>query len=96
MERGAGQFLALKIWLCNPVTLYAFYLFGRFESIPIFFFALTLRLAQKQRLLAAAVALGLTLNCQNKRIRSLLWNPNISWRKSRSISSGKGIKCGFH
>jgi len=59
-----GQFLALKIWLCNPVTLYAFYLFGRFESIPIFFFALTLRLAQKQRLLAAAVALGLTLNCR--------------------------------
>lgn len=58
------QFLALKIWLFNPVTLYAFYLFGRFESIPIFFLALTLRLVQRQRLLAATVAMGLALNCR--------------------------------
>jgi len=50
------------MWLFNPVTLFAFYIFGRFESIPIFFGAAALLAVKKNRILLAAVLLGLCLN----------------------------------
>ncbi|MDW7772667.1 MAG: hypothetical protein SCH71_07225 [Desulfobulbaceae bacterium] len=50
------------MWLFNPVTLFAFYIFGRFESIPIFFSAVAFLAVKKHRILLAAVLLGLCLN----------------------------------
>jgi hypothetical protein len=64
MAGKAERKTALSLWLFNPITLYAFYVFGRFESIPIFFLALTLLLLQKGRLLSSALTLGLALNCR--------------------------------
>lgn len=64
MSGKTGQKTALCLWLFNPITLYAFYVFGRFESIPIFFLALTLFLLKKDRWIASAVALGLAINCR--------------------------------
>lgn len=64
MSGKIGQKTAICLWLFNPITLYAFYVFGRYESIPIFFLALTLLLLQKGRWIASAAALGLALNCR--------------------------------
>ncbi|MEW6261315.1 MAG: hypothetical protein AB1547_15580 [Thermodesulfobacteriota bacterium] len=64
MSGKAAQKTALLLWLFNPITLYAFYIFGRFESIPICFLALTLFLLQKERWIASAVTFGLALNCR--------------------------------
>ncbi|MGD9972854.1 MAG: hypothetical protein AB7S77_07325 [Desulfatirhabdiaceae bacterium] len=58
------QTLAIKLWLFNPVTLYAFYIFGRFESIPIFFIAVSCWMIMKNRILLAAICLGIALNCR--------------------------------
>ncbi len=37
------------MWLFNPVTIFAFYIFGRFESIPIFFIAAALLALKKTK-----------------------------------------------
>jgi hypothetical protein len=50
------------MWLFNPVTIFAFYIFGRFESIPIFFIAAALLALKKNKIILAAVLLGLCLN----------------------------------
>ncbi|MGD9976119.1 MAG: hypothetical protein AB7S77_23935 [Desulfatirhabdiaceae bacterium] len=64
MDGKARQWTALKLWLFNPVTLYAFYLFGRYESIPLFFIALTLLMLARQKPLWAALVFGIALNCR--------------------------------
>ena len=64
MEGKKTQLAALNLWLFNPVTLYAFYLFGRYESISIFFLALSLYGMQKKKIGWAAVALGMALNAR--------------------------------
>jgi hypothetical protein len=64
MDGKARQWTALKLWLFNPVTVYAFYLFGRYESIPLFFIALTLLLLARQKILWAALVFGVALNCR--------------------------------
>jgi hypothetical protein len=50
------------MWLFNPVTIFAFYIFGRFESIPIFFLAASLLALKKDKILLSALLLGLCLN----------------------------------
>ncbi|MGD9976220.1 MAG: hypothetical protein AB7S77_24440 [Desulfatirhabdiaceae bacterium] len=58
------KWTALKLWLFNPVTLYAFYFFGRYESVPLFFIALTLLMLVRQKHLLAALVFGIALNCR--------------------------------
>ncbi len=56
------QRTAVACWLFNPVTLYAFYIFGRYESIAIFFISLSLLMLKEKRSLLAALMLGLAIN----------------------------------
>lgn len=53
---------ATVLWLFNPITLFAFYIFGRFESIPIMFCVLSMLAFQKKRVLLSALLLGLSIN----------------------------------
>ena len=53
---------ALGIWWFNPITIFAFYLFGRYESIPLFFIMLTIFFLQRNKILFSAFALGLAVN----------------------------------
>ncbi len=56
------QMTAVACWLFNPVTLYAFYIFGRYESISIFFVSLSILMLREKRRLLAALMLGLAVN----------------------------------
>ena len=56
--------LALLLWLFNPVTLFATYIFGRFEVFGLFFLALTALQLKQDRLLFASLAFGLALLCR--------------------------------
>lgn len=51
--------LALILWLFNPVNLYASYMMGQFDLIPVFFTVLTLYFVKKQKFPLGAVSLGL-------------------------------------
>ncbi len=51
-----------KMWLFNPVTLFAFYIFGRFEAIPIFFITAAIFALKKDKVILAAILLGMCLN----------------------------------
>lgn len=48
----------LGLWIFNPVTLYATYMMGQFDIIPVFFILLSLFFAFKNKLSYAALALG--------------------------------------
>jgi len=61
-----------KMWLFNPITIFAFYVFGRFESIPIFFIAASLLALKRQRFVLAAILLGL---CLNGREMMIIYSP---------------------
>ncbi len=50
---------ALLLWLFNPVTLYATFMMGVFDIIPVTFTILSLYFAKKQNLLLSAVMLSL-------------------------------------
>ncbi|MFT6047998.1 MAG: hypothetical protein ACI9WC_003716, partial [Arenicella sp.] len=52
--RSEGGRNAVLFWLFNPITLFAFYIFGRFEAIPVMFCMLSLLALQRKRLLLAA------------------------------------------
>jgi len=56
--------LALLLWLFNPLTLYATYVFGRFEVIGLFFLALTTFQLKRERLLLASFCFALALHCR--------------------------------
>lgn len=56
--------MAISLWLFNPMTIYAFYVFGRYESIALFFIAWTLILLHRNQLLGASFAFGLALQCR--------------------------------
>lgn len=58
----AGAKRAVLFWLFNPITLFAFYLFGRFESVPIMFCMLSLLALKDGRLILAAILVGLSVN----------------------------------
>ncbi len=56
--------LAILIWLFNPVTIFATYIFGRFEVFGLFFLALTALQLKNHRLLLACVCFALSLHCR--------------------------------
>ena len=60
--RDDGARRAVVFWLFNPITIFAFYIFGRFESIPIMFCMLSLLAIQRKQLILAAVMVGLSIN----------------------------------
>ena len=60
--RDEGARRATLFWLFNPVTIFAVYLFGRFESIPIMFCMLSLLAIQRKHLILGAIMLGLSMN----------------------------------
>lgn len=61
-NRGARR--ATLFWLLNPITLFAIYIFGRFESIPVMFSMLSLLAIQRKHLILAAIAVGLSINAR--------------------------------
>ena len=56
--------IALLLWLFNPVTIFATYIFGRFEVFGLFFLAMTALQLKNDRLLFASVMFGLALLCR--------------------------------
>ncbi len=54
--------LALVIWLFNPVTFFATYIFGRFEVIGLFFLALTALQLKYRRPILACLSFVLALH----------------------------------
>ncbi|MCH2192211.1 MAG: hypothetical protein MK188_14965, partial [Gammaproteobacteria bacterium] len=59
-DHGARR--ATVLWLFNPLMLFAVYLFGRFESIPVMYCALGILAASQGRIVLAAIAVGLSVN----------------------------------
>lgn len=57
-----SQFFFVALWLFNPVTIYATYIFGRFEVIFLFFLIATALALKNNRLLLATVLFGLAFN----------------------------------
>jgi len=53
---------ATVLWLFNPLMLFAVYIFGRFEAIPVMYCALGLLALQRERIVLAAIAIGLSIN----------------------------------
>jgi len=60
----AGAVRATAVWLFNPITLFAIYIFGRFESIPVMYLALGLLALKNKRLILAAIFIGLAVNAR--------------------------------
>lgn len=58
-ESSKDKFLALVLWVFNPINLYATYMMGQFDVIPTFFVVLALTLAVKNNLLWSSLALGI-------------------------------------
>ncbi len=56
--------IALLIWLFNPVTLFATYVFGRFEVISLFFLALTALQLKYDRVFLASLFFAMALQCR--------------------------------
>ena len=50
--------MALILWLFNPISIYASYMMGQFDVIPVFFTVLSIYFVAKKRLSLAALALG--------------------------------------
>jgi len=57
-----GARRATLFWLFNPMTIFAFYIFGRFESIPIMFCMLSLLAIHRKHIIWAAIAIGMSIN----------------------------------
>jgi hypothetical protein len=53
--------LASFIWFFNPITFFASYIFARYESIPLMFVAGSFLMLKRQRMVSAAVFLGLAM-----------------------------------
>ena len=51
---------AFKFWMVNPVGIFALYIFGRFEIIPIFFILLSLYYVKKRENILAVLLLGIS------------------------------------
>jgi hypothetical protein len=82
--RSEGGRNAVLFWLFNPITLFAFYIFGRFEAIPVMFCMLSLLALQRKRLLLAALMVGLSINSREIFIFygpifvALVWSPSAN------------------
>jgi len=59
---GHGARRATMLWLFNPMMLFAVYIFGRFESIPVMYCALSLLALSRGKIVWAAIAVGLSVN----------------------------------
>lgn len=57
-----GALRSVGFWLFNPITIFAIYIFGRFEAIPIMFLALGLLALKNNKLIWAALLVGLSVN----------------------------------
>lgn len=57
-----SQFFFVAFWLFNPVTIYATYLFGRFEVIFLFFLMATALALKERRLLFAVILFSLAFH----------------------------------
>lgn len=64
IDNPALKRIALLLWLFNPLTLFATYIFGRFEVISLFFLCVTAYQLKQHRLLLASVLFGLSLWCR--------------------------------
>ena len=53
--------LATAVWIFNPITIFSFYVFGRYESIALFFFLLSILWMREKRLLLGCMAFALCL-----------------------------------
>lgn len=56
--------VALLIWLFNPLTLFATYIFGRFEVISLFFLVVTALQLKYHRVFFASFLFALSLHCR--------------------------------
>lgn len=56
--------VALLLWLFNPLTLFATYIFGRFEVIGIFFLALSAYQLKLHRVWLASLCFAIALHCR--------------------------------
>ena len=56
--------IAVLIWLFNPVTLFATYIFGRFEVISLFFLALSALQLKYDRVFLASLFFAMALQCR--------------------------------
>lgn len=56
--------IALLIWLFNPITLFATYIFGRFEVISLFFLAVTAWQLKYHRVFFASFMFAVSLHCR--------------------------------
>lgn len=61
IDKPGNKKIALILWLFNPVTIFAFYIFGRFEVISLFFLAATALQLKRHRLLLATFMFALAL-----------------------------------
>lgn len=64
IDNARARRIALLLWLFNPLTLYATYIFGRFEVFAIFFLALSAFQLKQHRILLASVCFALVLLCR--------------------------------
>jgi len=64
VDNPAHKRVALIIWLFNPITIFATYIFGRFEVISLFFLAATALQLKSDRVLLASLLFGLSLHCR--------------------------------
>jgi len=53
--------LAAKFWMLNPISLYATYVFGRFDSITLFLVLLSLFYAKRKQYILSSLAFGVAL-----------------------------------
>ena len=58
------QKIALLLWVFNPVIIYSAYIFGRFDTISLFFIVWTAWFLKSEKGFLAAIAFGLALNCR--------------------------------
>jgi hypothetical protein len=56
--------IALLLWLFNPLSIFAIYIFGRFEVFSIFFLALTAWQLKQHRLVLASICFAIALQCR--------------------------------
>lgn len=64
IDNAKARRVALLLWLFNPLTLYATYIFGRFEVFAIFFIALSALQLKQHKLLLASICFALALLCR--------------------------------
>jgi hypothetical protein len=64
MDKAEPKRLAVLIWLFNPLTLFATYIFGRFEVFSIFFLAVTAWQLKSHRIFLASLAFAISLHCR--------------------------------